>query len=603
MRPPILIRYSFLFIVALFAASCGGAEEDSPPATPVVVDSIPSPTSEPASPTPLSEAVYGLAQVEAIEILILESFPVQVNVLVSGLLPNGCTIIDEAIVQEEGNVFNVALTTVREPGQPCTEAEEPFEERIPLDVLGLDAGTYQVNVNGTESTFTLDIDNRIQEEAPPPTPVVEATPEVTPVAESSSISGLVWHDLCVEPAPGEGLDQPEADPRCINDSGDLRADGRLDDEPGIEGLQILLGKGACPGEENAIEFTGADGSYLFESLAPGTYCVSIDEISEENRGVLLAGEWTSPGIAVAQVEVDLDPGDNPDDINFGWDYRFLPIDSEDPTACTNSFGFLEDLNYPDDTAVPPEAEFTKQWRLFNNGTCPWTNEYSIVFVGGDFSPGEEAIPLNRNIVPGQALTVAVDIIAPETPGTYRLNWQIADANGEPFGIDAVIEDAFFVQFIVDENAAPVGEVAPNSATIGGVVWEDFCLGDDPGSGCIEFPEESGNFIGDGTFSAAEEPLSDITISLAAIACPSDGTLPPEESVIATTITDAQGLYRFEDLSDGTYCIFMDALSEENVNFLIPGNWTYPATGVGRYTFFLDPGEQALDLDFGWDYVD
>jgi hypothetical protein len=52
-----------------------------------------------------------------------------------------------------------------------------------------------------------------------------------------------------------------------------------------------------------------------------------------------------------------------------------------------------------------------------------------------------------------------------------------------------------------------------------------------------------------------------------------------------------------------YCIFMDALSDENVDSLIPGNWTYPATGVGRYTFFLDPGEQALDLDFGWDYAD
>ena len=48
---------------------------------------------------------------------------------------------------------------------------------------------------------------------------------------------------------------------------------------------------------------------------------------------------------------------------------------------------------------------------------------------------------------------------------------------------------------------------------------------------------------------------------------------------------------------------MDALSEDNVDFLIPGNWTWPATGVGRYSFILDPGEQALDLDFGWDYSD
>ena len=75
------------------------------------------------------------------------------------------------------------------------------------------------------------------------------------------------------------------------------------------------------------------------------------------------------------------------------------------------------------------------------------------------------------------------------------------------------------------------------------------------------------------------------------------------SVIETAVTGDDGIYLFEGLSTGTYCIFMDALSEENVDALIPGNWTWPGTGVGLYTFILDPGEQALDLDFGWDFSD
>ena len=98
-------------------------------------------------------------------------------------------------------------------------------------------------------------------------------------------------------------------------------------------------------------------------------------------------------------------------------------------------------------------------------------------------------------------------------------------------------------------------------------------------------------------------MSEITISLAEDACPSDGTLPTAGAVIDTAVTGEDGLYRFADLSDGTYCIFMDALSNKNVNFLIPGNWTWPGSGVGQYTFILDPGEQALDRDFGWDFVE
>jgi hypothetical protein len=31
----------------------------------------------------------------------------------------------------------------------------PFETQIPLDITGLDSGTYSVNVNGIESTFTF----------------------------------------------------------------------------------------------------------------------------------------------------------------------------------------------------------------------------------------------------------------------------------------------------------------------------------------------------------------------------------------------------------------------------------------------------------------
>jgi len=107
-----------------------------------------------------SEAEPGIntANVTEIDILILESFPVQVHVVAKGYLPNPCTQINQIIENREGNSFTVTITTKTSPG-PCIQVIKPFEETIPLDVYGLSAGTYNVNVNGIEGSFTLDVDN------------------------------------------------------------------------------------------------------------------------------------------------------------------------------------------------------------------------------------------------------------------------------------------------------------------------------------------------------------------------------------------------------------------------------------------------------------
>jgi inhibitor of cysteine peptidase len=109
--------------------------------------------------------LYGTAAVEEIDIRILESFPVQVHVGARGNLPDGCTQINEnaTTVQRQGNTFNVYLETIRPRDAMCTEALVPFEHTIPLEVYGLERGTYTVNVNGVEETFELTTDNILAE--------------------------------------------------------------------------------------------------------------------------------------------------------------------------------------------------------------------------------------------------------------------------------------------------------------------------------------------------------------------------------------------------------------------------------------------------------
>jgi inhibitor of cysteine peptidase len=99
------------------------------------------------------------AIVDKVEIALLESFPVQVMVTVRGSVPDGCTTIGRHEQTVEGNTIKVHLYTVRPADAMCTQALVDYEERIPLDAVGLPAGEYTVDVNGATGSFNLQIDN------------------------------------------------------------------------------------------------------------------------------------------------------------------------------------------------------------------------------------------------------------------------------------------------------------------------------------------------------------------------------------------------------------------------------------------------------------
>ena len=122
-----------------------------------------------ANGTPTSAPpIHGRADVEEVELLVLESFPVQVVAVARGHLRDGCTEIDsvDTSFDADSNTFSVEVTTVRDSQTACTQALVPFEERIDLEVRDLAAGTYTVDVNGVRETFTLAVDNESPESSP-----------------------------------------------------------------------------------------------------------------------------------------------------------------------------------------------------------------------------------------------------------------------------------------------------------------------------------------------------------------------------------------------------------------------------------------------------
>ena len=101
-----------------------------------------------------------LMAVDTVQIMLMESFPVQVSATVSGNKSVPCVNLLPAAVSRKDSVFTVVMAeTVLGPAETCIAVLEPFETSVSLDVLGLSAGTYTVVVNGVSAEFTLDSDN------------------------------------------------------------------------------------------------------------------------------------------------------------------------------------------------------------------------------------------------------------------------------------------------------------------------------------------------------------------------------------------------------------------------------------------------------------
>lgn len=119
--------------------------------------SLTQPATPPDGNAPIQET--GEAIVESLTVNILESFPVQVQAVVRGQLPDACSLIESTDVYAEGNTFRIRMTTARQPNQRCAPMPTPFEEVVALGATGLPAGEYDVRVNDLVTPFTLSTDN------------------------------------------------------------------------------------------------------------------------------------------------------------------------------------------------------------------------------------------------------------------------------------------------------------------------------------------------------------------------------------------------------------------------------------------------------------
>jgi hypothetical protein len=302
----------------------------------------------------------------------------------------------------------------------------------------------------------------------PPTPFSGGTPQVsaTPSGDSNpSILGYTWHDLCASGVEGQP-DPASPPPGCVwvGDQSAFAGDGlHQPGEPGIGGVLVELGPGACPSQGLATTFTADDGSYAFAGLASGTYCISVDPGLGSNASILAPGQWTAPQRASGRIQVGVAVGQDEAarDVDLGWDYLFLP--APEPTStptpgltqCTDKAFFVADVTIPDNTTVKAGSSFKKTWRIQNVGTCSWDSSYSVIFVGGDQMGGLSPKALVGAVSPGSTVDISLDLVAPTTNGSYEGDWLLRNPAGALFGIGSQGDKAFWVQIVVGPTATPI----------------------------------------------------------------------------------------------------------------------------------------------------
>lgn len=136
--------------------------------------------------------------------------------------------------------------------------------------------------------------------------------------------------------------------------------------------------------------------------------------------------------------------------------------------CLAQAAFVDDVTIRDGTILQPGESFVKVWRLLNSGNCTWSPEYTLVFFGGSRLGAPESVPLSARVNPQQTVDIALEMSAPNDPGTYQGYWKLQTPSGRYFGIGPSSDESFWVKIEVTAPAiattSPGPSLTPTAST-------------------------------------------------------------------------------------------------------------------------------------------
>lgn len=92
--------------------------------------------------------------IDAVEVQVVGSDPVRVQVHVKGVVGDSCNTLDKVTQAREGNQVEVTITALRKTDGPCLEYAQLYDQVLELEGT-FPPGEYEVAVNGVVRTFMV----------------------------------------------------------------------------------------------------------------------------------------------------------------------------------------------------------------------------------------------------------------------------------------------------------------------------------------------------------------------------------------------------------------------------------------------------------------
>jgi len=133
-----------------------------------------------------------------------------------------------------------------------------------------------------------------------------------------------------------------------------------------------------------------------------------------------------------------------------------PTPTQTPKPDCTERAKLEGETIPDQSNFLPGDFFEKTWILRNVGTCTWTPDYSIIFVGGEQMNGESPTAIGKTVSPDGEIEISLPLEAPPTDGYYESFWKLQNESGEQFGLGEESAVALWIKIDVG-NKSDIGD--------------------------------------------------------------------------------------------------------------------------------------------------
>lgn len=391
------------------------------------------------------------------------------------------------------------------------------------NLISLVPGTEPIDDGDTDPNSNLSLDFGFFQPPPPPPLLV-------------SLGNQVWNDL--------------------NDNGLLDVG-----EPPIGGAIVSLFVD-CVGAPIATTATDAGGFYLFSSLTPGSYCVSVvtpvgfrsstdipssgtpnNNFNNDDNGLVFDATTVRSALITLAVGTEpTDDGDTDANSNLTLDFGFVFIPPPPPPDLV-SLGnqAWNDLNDNGllDAGEPPLSGVVVSLFLDCLGApiATTTTNASGLYLFAQLAPGSYCVSA---AIPA-GFRSSTDIVSSLTPNNNFNN----DDNGVV--ADGATMKSGLITLAVGTEPTDDGDTDANSNL---TLDFGFVLITTPPPQLVSL----GNFVwndvnNNGRFDPAEPPLAGVTVRLFV----EGGTVP-----IATTVTSAAGIYGFAGLTPGNY--FVEAVA-------------------------------------------